>query len=164
MPLVNFYENQGVPEQLWDFQRICGHNKAFLGSTQLAPTVSTPATWIVDGTAAVGRAAIYALLFATDTAISVQVGQCGANTGIAAGTVFTGSAGLGGNAWVYRAAVAVPSNVTATGGKIFCAANSYTNLLAGLALFRNTGAGVFVETGLVAANCTLNALWVEFDD
>ena len=164
MPINNFYENQGCPENLWDAARFAIRGKSFWGSTSLAPTVATQASWAIDGVAVAVRAWVHKVLFSTDTAINVSTALALGAVGLAAGTLLSGQGATSGAAWAYRAQVAVPTNINTTFGKIFVAANTTVDLLAGAEFVLTSGRALVFQTALVAANCTLTIYWGEFDD
>ena len=157
---ASFWQNQGVADTLWELPRYGVRSFAFYGSTTLAPTVATGASWALTPTVSGQHAVIKAARFSTDTAIALTTMQGQITTGLTAGT-FRGIDGSPAGVWTYQAQVANPTNLVTTFGRIFVAANTVTDLLMG-GCFTPIGNAILWQTSAVAANCTLELYWIEF--
>lgn len=153
-------EQQGVPQSLWDIPRFLRDAQEFSATSDLSPTVATPAQWSLWSNS--GVAYCFSIKFTTDTAMKILLGRVTANPNLgqnltpnSLNLVATGS-----NMNPKAAVIALvpPAN---TMQSYFVPANGYIDLVAPGWIGVTAARGIIISTPLVAANCNLTFYWCE---
>ena len=160
--VLQAYEGQGVPENLWDIASLTSSRLsaclAACAGLSLSPTALLPAWWELQSNG--NHLYLHSILFDTDTAMTVTIGfiafvfaggwTVGARMGF--GAAVTGQ---------IRGQVAA---VPAVGGTYFSRqlpAGFSGNLLAPGWIAFGSGNVILLSTPVLAANCTATFMWAE---